>query len=126
MGKLRNWQHEKFSQEIVADTEPREAYVVAGYKWNRANHHKLARRPDVAARIAELKQQREDNARAARVPIEQVLTELGRCGVDKVGDFFDRDAAGILRVRDLQLVPVEASIALLRLLREGFGISSTP
>jgi hypothetical protein len=122
MGKLRNWQHEKFAQEIVAGTEPREAYVVAGYKWNRANHHKLARRPDVAARIAELRRQREDAARAARVPIEQVLAELDRCGVDQVADFFDRDAAGILRVRDLRGVPVEVSLALVRLLRESLAV----
>jgi hypothetical protein len=122
MGKLRNWQHEKFAQEIVAGAEPREAYVVAGYKWNRANHHKLARRPDVAARIAELRQQREDAARAARVPIEQVLAELDRCGVDHVADFFDRDAAGILRVRDLRGVPVEVSLALVRLLRESLAV----
>ena len=73
-------------------------------------------------RIAELRQQREDAARAARVPIEQVLAELDRCGVDHVADFFDRDAAGILRVRDLRGVPVEVSLALVRLLRESLAV----
>jgi hypothetical protein len=122
MGRLRNWQHEKFAQEIVAGTEPREAYVIAGYERNRANHNKLLRRLEVAARIDELKQAREVAARAARVPIDEVLAQLSGCGIDLVADFFDRDAAGILRVCDLQRVPVEVSIALLRFLREGLGI----
>jgi hypothetical protein len=41
-------------------------------------------------------------------------------------DFFDRDAAGIYRIRDRQQIPVEVSIALLRLLRESLGVSGTP
>lgn len=58
------------------------------------------------------------------MPIDQILAELGKRGVDQVADFFDRDAASILSVRDLRTVPVEVSLALLRVLREGLGIKT--
>jgi hypothetical protein len=41
-----------------------------------------------AARIEELKREREVLARAARVPIDQVLTPLAARGVDRIDDFF--------------------------------------
>jgi hypothetical protein len=64
-----------------------------------------------------------DTARAATVPVDQVLAALAVRGVDRIEDFFDRNAAGILTFRsDLQSLPVEISIALLRCLREGLGI----
>jgi hypothetical protein len=76
MSPLRNWKHEKFAQEIAASTDGREAYVIAGYTPNRANHHKLSKHPKVAARIAELKEEREYAACAARVSSSQVLSVL--------------------------------------------------
>jgi hypothetical protein len=124
MGKLRNWQHEKFAEQIAAGTDPREAYTISGYERNRANHNKLLRRSDVAWRIEELKQQREDAARAAGMSPAAVLAVLRGFCIERVEDFFDRDEAGIVRVRDHQQIPVEASIALLRFLREGLGIKN--
>jgi hypothetical protein len=122
MGSLRNWKHEKFAELVATGENPRRAYELAGYTPHRANHNKLLARPDIAARIDELKRDRALRACAARVPIEQILGSLERCGLDRLADFFERDAAGILRVRDLQAVPVEVSLALLRNLREGFQI----
>jgi phage terminase small subunit len=124
VGTLKNWKHERFACQIAEGTNPADAYVIAGFQRNRANHFRLMRQPRVAARIAELKRDREAAARAARVPIDQVLAELNKRGLDGVADFFERNAAGILSVRDLQGVPVEVSIALLKLLREGFGINA--
>jgi len=54
---------EKFAQEIAAGTGPREAYGIAGYEPDRANHNRLLRRADMAARIQELKEEREFTAR---------------------------------------------------------------
>jgi hypothetical protein len=86
------------------------------FRSNDAGHY-------VAARIEEIKRDREAAARAARVPIDQVLGTLAARGVDRIEDFFDRNAAGVLTFRpDLQNLPVEISIALLRCLREGLGI----
>ena len=40
----------------------------------------------------------------------------------QIADLFERNAAGIVGVRDLQMVPVEVAIAFLKALGEGFGI----
>ena len=122
MGTLRRWKHEKFAQEIAAGTQGQQAYVLAGYMPNRANHNKLLNRPEVAARITELREDRANKARAARLSIEEMLSALDQGGIDRIADFFERNEAGILRVRDLQSIPVEVSIALLRALGEGFRI----
>jgi hypothetical protein len=127
VGKLRNWQHEKFAQEIVAGTDVKEAYVIAGFKPSSVacrNYNRLLRR--LAGRVAELKKEKEDAARAAGMSASAVLAVLKGYGIERVGDFFDRDRdeAGIVRIRDHQQIPVEASIALLRFLRESLGIKN--
>ena len=121
-GSLKNWKHEEFARQVVAGTEPADAYVLAGFERNRANHHRLMRQPHMKDRIEVLRRERETAARAARVPISQVIEELDRRGFIRVEDFFDRNVAGIVAVRDLEMVPVEVSIAFLRALGEGFGI----
>jgi hypothetical protein len=125
MSELRNWKHEDFAKRVAAGTDLAEAFALAGYEAGSAearNYNRLAKRPDVAARISELKLAREAAARAARVPADQVLGALSARGVERLDDFFERDAAGVLRTRDLQVVPVEVSIGLLRLLREALAI----
>ena len=120
---LRNWKHEEFARLVAGGTDAKSAYGLAGFAApDRRNHNRLLRDRGVAARIEELRRAREDAARAARVPIDQLLATLDRRGVCRVTDFFERDAAGILRIRNLQDVPVEVSIAFLRLARESFGL----
>jgi hypothetical protein len=105
---------------VVEGTEPAEAYVLAGFQRHRANHHRLRHR--VKDRIDVLRRERETAALAARVPISQVIEELDRRGLARIEDFFERNAAGILSVRNLEKVPVEIALALLKALGEGFGI----
>jgi hypothetical protein len=58
MGKLRNPRHERFAIECASMVPVGRAYELAGFRskpeWCRPNGVKLARRPDVGARIAEL------------------------------------------------------------------------
>jgi hypothetical protein len=122
MSKLRNWRWEKFAQEVAGGGDPREAYTLAGFKPDRANHNRLLRRADVACRIDDLKLDRFEAARAAGMSPPAVLAALSARGIERLDDFFERDDAGTLRVRDHQSLPVEASIALLRFLRESLGI----
>lgn len=121
-GPLKNWKHEEFARLVAAGTEPQQAYTVAGFTPNRANHNRLIRHPPVKARIEVLRCERETAARAARVPISQVIEELDRRGIVRIEDLFERNAAGIVAVRNLEMVPVEVSLAFLKALGEGFGI----
>jgi hypothetical protein len=119
---LRNRKHEKFARAIVDGKDPADAYVDAGFERDRANHWKLLRNPFVEARIAELKEERERAARAARVPVAEMLSELGEHRVERVADFYQTGPAGGLVVRDLCAVKVEVALALLNSLHDGFGI----
>ena len=56
---------------------------------------------------------------------QDVLTVLKENGIDQVEEFFDRDEAGIVRVRDRRGIPVEAAIALLQFLPAKVWGSST-
>ena len=96
--------------------------MTAGFTAGSRNHNRLLRNEKIAARIEELRRERALRMQAARMPIDELLTELRKCGVDQVADFFDRNAAGILSFRDLQTVRPEVAIALLRFLHEGLGI----
>jgi hypothetical protein len=122
MPELRIWKHEKFAQLVASGDDPRTAYTIAGYAPNRANHNKLLRRPEIVARIEQIRIERATKARAAQLSAEAVLEHLRRCGVESLADLFERDAAGTLGARDLQAVPVEASIALFRLLSKALRI----
>jgi hypothetical protein len=122
---LRNPKHERFARLVSDGTDPEKAYELTGFTPGLRNHNRLLREPKIHARIEELRCEREAAARAASVPIDQVLTTLTRHCVDRVEDFFDRNAGGVPTARaDLQTVPVEVSIALLRFLREALGIKS--
>jgi hypothetical protein len=112
-----------FARLVAGGTDPVKAFEVAGFKSpERRNHNRLLRDPAVVARIEELKRSRELAAHAARVPADQVLNELDRRGVDRVADFFERNAAGIPEIRDLSRIPVEVALAFLRIAREAFGL----
>jgi hypothetical protein len=101
---------------------PRDAYVRAGFEPSRANFHRLAKKPKVAQRIAELIADRERLVAAARMQPEQILQTLReRAQVDRVADFFEAEGPA-LHVRDLREVPVECATAFIRLARLGFGL----
>lgn len=57
MAELKNKQYEKFCQYVASGHTKKSAYVAAGYKDNRANAALLSKRPEIQARIRELKEQ---------------------------------------------------------------------
>lgn len=120
---LRNLKHERFARAVVDGTDLAQAYVDAGFQWNRANHNRLVRDPRVKARIVELREQRETAVRAARAPHEDVLTELRNHGIERLADLYQTGPAGGLTIRDLRAVKTEIALALLNGLHDGFGIA---
>jgi hypothetical protein len=94
MGRLRSWKRELFARAIAEGKEPKKAYIEAGFKPSSVafrNYNRLLRQPDVIARLNEFRKEREDRARAARVPIDEVLAKLDDRGIHQVADFFDRN-----------------------------------
>jgi hypothetical protein len=87
------------------------------------NYNRLLKQPDVIARINEYKKERQDRARAAKVPIAEVLAKLDARGIHRVADFFDINQSGILAPCDLRQIPVEISMALLRFLSDALGLA---
>jgi hypothetical protein len=79
----------------------------------------------VAARIKELKEEREFAAQAAIMPAPAVLEMLKNSGIERLIDFFERDAAGNFHVADFKKVSVEVAIAFLRFIRRAFAIRAS-
>jgi hypothetical protein len=57
-GPLKNARHEKFAVSVAHGMPANQAYVEAGFKYNEGNAIRLKGNEKVAARIAELEQQR--------------------------------------------------------------------
>src|ERR1700722_17558584 len=123
--QLRNPKYERFARAVVDGTDLAQAYVDAGFMRNRANHNRLVRDPRVKARIAELKEEREIAARAARAPVSEGLNEMEKHGMERVADFYQTGPAGGPVIRDLRTVKAEIALALLNSLHESFGIGWT-
>ncbi len=56
-GPLDNPRHEKFAQALFQGKSGREAYVLAGYKFNKGNFVRLKANEGIKARLSELQQQ---------------------------------------------------------------------
>ena len=132
MGELINSRFERFCQAydmLIAQKYGtaleigQRAYVLMGAAPNRANHNRLLARPQVQARLAELKLERESRARAARMPPDDIVTALGDRGLHHMTDFFELDANLNLRPRgDLKTIPAELALAFLGFVRDVMGI----
>jgi hypothetical protein len=126
MGRLRSWKRELFARAIAEGKTPKKAYEEASYKSSSVtfrNYNRLLSDPDVIALINEYKTERQDRARAARVPIGEVLAKLDARGIHRVAVFFDINRSGVLAPCDLRQIPVEISMALLRLLSDALGLA---
>jgi hypothetical protein len=129
---LRNWQHENFAQEIARLSEQaalgkdgEDAYVSAGFARHRRNHVRLMGRQRVAKRIEWLRFEREARAQAARMSPVKVIEELHARGIERFEDLIDRNAAGVVTLRDYApCLPVEIGIAALKMVHGAFGIKT--
>jgi hypothetical protein len=129
---LRNYMHEQFAQEIARLSEQEalgrageDAYAAAGFARHRHNHVRLLRRERVAKRVSWLRFEREAAAQAARMSPGKVIEELNARGIERFDDLVERNAAGVVGVRDLSsCVSVEIGIGALKLAHQAFGIKS--
>jgi hypothetical protein len=105
MGRLRNVRHELFAIEVAAGTPVDRAYVAVGFKggkWARPNGSKLAHKPHVGQRIAELQQQYAIDGGLQAAYIQQKLLPLIEADIRQL---FEKDGEGKLRLRNLADLP---------------------
>jgi hypothetical protein len=116
MGPLKNRKHEAFAREIAALTPPATAYAAAGFKgdprWHRYNASKLAHKPHVQARIAELGKQFEEMAGIHAAYIQHKLLPLIEANA---AELFERDENGKERLRPITELPRELTAAIAKI-----------
>jgi len=124
--------HENFAQEIARRSEQEalgkageDAYVGAGFSRHRHNHIRLLRNERVAKRVEWLRCIRKASAQAARMSPGKVIEELHARGIERFDDLVERNAAGVVSVRDFSsCLPVEVAIGALKMVHSAFGIKS--
>jgi hypothetical protein len=118
MPALKDPQYEKMANELAELKAPIEAYKLAGFVPHRGNANRLARRPEIKARVAELLNEAAEYADIRRV---RVLVEIDRVGRANFVDFFERvpvgkDDAGAVkfevRLRDITTLPRHLTAAI--------------
>jgi hypothetical protein len=83
MPELANSRHEHFASCRAQDVPLREAYMLAGYKPDKGHPSRLAARPDIVRRIAELRSEHTDTRWADRPSVISALLEVARRALDQ-------------------------------------------
>ena len=118
MAALKDPQHERFASELAELKQPIEAYKAAGYVPDRGNANRLARKPHIRARVADLLNEAAEYADIRRV---RVLVEIDRVGRANLADFFEKvskgkDDQGVeqfeIRLRDITALPRHLTAAI--------------
>lgn len=97
MALLADPRHEAFVHHLMSGKSAIDAYVAAGFKRNNGNAGRLYHKPEVQARVAEMKQ---EAAEKAGITVQRVLEELGRVGFSDIRKLFDENGR-LRRVEDL-------------------------
>lgn len=82
MPVLRNPQWEKFANQIAKGETQMVAYERAGYPRHHGNANRLAQRPEVQARVAEIL---EKAANRANITVDRVVQEIGDVAFEEMG-----------------------------------------
>jgi Terminase small subunit len=118
--RLRNSKHEKFAREVAALTPLATAYREAGFlgdlRWHRYNASKLANKPNVKARIEELRVEFEA---MSAIHVEYVRHQLLRTIEADPRDLFERDSGDPtgkrFRLRSIADLPRHLTAAIAKL-----------
>jgi len=110
-GPLTNPKHERFAQEMAKGTGQHDSYRQAGYAGDRAAASKLADRPEIVARVAEIVGKA---AAKAEITVERIMAELALLGFANMQDYMRAsldgdpvlDFSGLTREQAAALVEV--------------------
>jgi phage terminase small subunit len=116
MGALRNVNYEAFALAIAEGQTLLEAHKAAGYAPDAGNAKRIRKRSEVAARIAEL---REEAAEFANVRRVRVVLEVDRVGRANMRDYYEREIdtetgkpTGKLKLRSILDLPRDLTAAI--------------
>jgi phage terminase small subunit len=119
MPACRDPQHERFAralaEQYLAVPPPRrpvlEAFKAAGYAPHKGNASRLARRPEIRARVAELL---EEAREYADIRLVKALVRVDRIADAKLPDYYER-RDGALVLRDITALPPRLAEAIAEL-----------
>jgi phage terminase small subunit len=103
---LKNARQERFVQELMKGTHPRQAYRLAGYEGRGNYHVRLQQVPCVAQRYAELARAA---AERAEVTAAEVMKELATIAFANIADYIALDAEGTPRTDLSKLTRAQAA-----------------
>jgi hypothetical protein len=118
MSALKDPQYEKFASELAELKAPIEAYKLAGFVPHRGNANRLARRPEIKARVQQLLDEAAEYADIRRV---RVLVEIDRVGRANLADFYEKVSLGKddngneqfeVRLKDITSMPRHLTAAI--------------
>ena len=95
MAALKNSRHEAFAQNVAKGMALVDAHEAAGYRKHRQTAYKLHTRPEIQARVEELKAAGADKA---EISIARVLEEMACVAFADMGKFVDVDDDGNVSV----------------------------
>jgi hypothetical protein len=78
MARLRNYRHELAARALAEGKSRAEALAAGGYPDYRGNHNRLAQRPDVIARVKEIRKGLDPIVDIGRLDRGSILIELAR------------------------------------------------
>jgi phage terminase small subunit len=120
MPLLQNSKHELFAQAIARGKTLTEAQAAAGLSENAGNAITIRDRPEVTARIEELKM---IVAKRAEISGERILAELARIGFSDITNVVNIEAGKVQIVDTKGLSPdIKAAISEIRQTRDGLSV----
>lgn len=115
MPALEHVKHEAFALSVAEGKTLLEAHKQAGYVPDAGNAKRLRKRPEVRARIAELRQEAAEFANVRRV---RVVLEVDRVGRANMRDYYERELGengkptGKLKLKSILDLPRELTAAI--------------
>jgi phage terminase small subunit len=105
MGILPNAKHEAFAQALAKGQSADDAYVSAGFKYNRGNASRLKTNENIVKRVAELMQ---PAVQETQIEASRILQEFARIGLSDIRSLFtpDGDLRSIHQLDDVTAAAV--------------------
>lgn len=115
---LKNPEHEKLAREYAAGASMADAWRSIGRDPTIGNQSRTFRRPEIQARVEYL---RGEFNRMAGISLAALQARLLRIADANLVDFFEADASGRLRLRDLTKLPAAKTSPIAELRVESDG-----